>query len=105
MHTLIAIFFFMLEYLHVQKPIQKAIEMYGPIELGDFLFFKKILNPIHYSILKTLTKVPKSYQSSVLYKMLIIEFKFARKYLKFKEFVQSISSLKIISTIISDVGK
>ena len=79
--------------------------MYGPIELGDILFFKKILNPIHHSILKTLKKVPKSYQSSVLYKMLIIEFEIASKYLKFKEFVQSMSSLKLISTIISDVGK
>ena len=100
-----AIVIFMLEYLHVQKPIQKAIEMYGPIELGDFLFFKKILNPIHHSILNTIKKVPKSYQSSVLYEMLIIEFKFASNYLKFKEFVQSMSSLKIISTILSDVGK
>ena len=79
--------------------------MYGPIELGDFLFCKKVLNAIHHSILKTLKKVPKSYQSSVLYKMLIIEFEIASKYLKFKEFVQSMSSLKLISTIISDVGK
>ena len=73
--------------------------------MADILLKKEILNPVHYYIIGTLKDVSISYQSSVLYKMVNVEFENSMKYQKFKAFVKTESSLKLISSLLTDLGK
>ena len=100
--------------------MELVFEKYGPIKLADILYRKEILNPLHYDIIVSLKKVSLSYRSSVLYKMLNSEFESSSKYQNFNFFVKmessskyqkfnvivkKESSLKLISALVSDIGK
>ena len=89
----------------MKKIMEQTFENYGPTKLADILFKNNILNPVHYYIMRTLKDVKESYQSLVLYEMLIIDFQIPSQYLKFKNLVKMESSLIHISSVLTHVGK
>ena len=89
----------------MKKKIEKAMQLYGPIKLANVLFRKGILNPVHNYILRTLKHVSVSYQSSVLFEMLQVEFEYLNTYQDFKKFVENDTSLKHLHTKMGYVGK
>ena len=85
--------------------MEQAFQLYGPIKLAGILFRKKILHPVHYHIIGTLKEASESYQSSVLYEILTIDFVNTMKYQAFQKFVKKDTSLQHISSILTDIGK
>ena len=85
--------------------MEQVFRIHGPMKIADVLFRKKILNPMHYYIIGTLKEVSLSYLSNVLCKMLNLEFESSSKYQKFKTFVKAESSLNILSSLMTNVGK
>ena len=89
----------------MQKPMEEAFILYGPIKLAEILMTKKILNLFHYYIIRSLKEASISYLASVLYRMLAIELEMPAIYHDFIDFVKTESSLKFISSVLNDVGK
>ena len=85
--------------------MEQAFILYGPINLAEILMRKKILNPFHYYIIRSLKESSISYLASVLYGMLAIELEIPAIYHDFIDFVKTESTLKFISSVLKDVGK
>ena len=58
------------------------MQKYEPAKIANILLNKEILSRVNYNILKTLKKVPSSYQSSVLLDLLKRDVQFLPKYRK-----------------------
>ena len=82
-----------------------AMQKYEPARIAHILLKKEILSRVHYNILKTLKKVPSSYQSSVLLELLKRDVQFLPKYRKLIELVRTKKYLRhVFHSTRSDIG-
>ena len=81
------------------------MKYYEPAKIAYVLLKKEILSRVHYNILKTLKKVPSSYQSSVLLELLKRDVQFLPKYRKLIGLVRTNKYLRhIFYSTRSDIG-
>ena len=82
-----------------------AMLKYMPIKISYFLLKKKMLSPVHYSILTTLKNVSISYQCLIMMRLLKRDVEADSKYRNLVQLVKSNKFLRhIYSRIRSDIG-
>ena len=102
---LILIYFLCVQgYIYLQGKLVKAIQIYGPRKMAYTLFKKRLLCRIHYYIMRTLTKVSISNQSSILVQLLKVDLEYLPKYQKFKQFVRTEKFLMHMYSKMSEIG-
>ena len=81
------------------------MQKYEPARIAYILLKKKILSRVNYYIIKTLKKVPSSYQSSVLLELLKRDVQFLPKYRKLIGLVRTKKYLRhVFYSTRSDIG-
>ena len=92
-------------YFHIENNLKKAMQKYEPAKIAYILLKKEILSRVNYYILKTLIKVPSSYQSSVLLELLKRDVQFFPKYQKLIGLIRTKKYLRhIFDSTRSDIG-
>ena len=82
-----------------------AMKKYGSAQIAYILLKKDILSRVNYYILKTLKKVPSSYQASVLLELLKTDVQLLPKYRKLTGLVKTNKYLRhIFHSTRSDIG-